>query len=132
MEWKPEYSVKVAEIDGQHKKFIELINQVNDAINNLTVESDIKKIINELVEYRTYHFATEEQFFDEFRYKEGKQHKAEHQKFIQESQRLERKYAGEYVKFAFELASYLEDWLDNHMLSWDQRYIKCFIDHGLK
>jgi hemerythrin len=36
------------------------------------------------------------------------------------------------IDFAFDLIDFLEDWLINHLLDMDQKYKKCFHDHGLK
>ena len=36
------------------------------------------------------------------------------------------------IEFAFELVDFLEDWLINHLMIVDRKYIKCFHEHGLK
>ena len=45
---------------------------------------------------------------------------------------LKEKYPEPTIDFAFELVDFLEDWLINHLMTVDQKYVKCFHDHGLK
>ena len=56
IKWNKSLSVKVKEIDDQHKKLVELINQAYEF-------KDSKKlgdILNELIEFTRVHFSTEE------------------------------------------------------------------------
>jgi hypothetical protein len=36
------------------------------------------------------------------------------------------------ITASFDLVDYLEDWLIGHLAEYDQRYVQCFHDHGLR
>ena len=75
VDWLPEYSVEVAEIDEQHKKFILLMNDLADAVDIGCQEITIGDTIKQLAEYADYHFLTEEKYFDNFDYVDSVKHK---------------------------------------------------------
>jgi hemerythrin len=54
--WNDSLSVKVAEIDEQHKKLIAMINELNDAMRLGKGKDVLGKIVNGLVTYTTTHF----------------------------------------------------------------------------
>ena len=47
--WSSMFSVGVAEIDNQHKKLVELINQLNDAMHAGKGADVMGKVLSELV-----------------------------------------------------------------------------------
>ncbi|MEI7765731.1 MAG: hypothetical protein WCI93_04085, partial [bacterium] len=60
------------------------------------------------------------------------EHINKHKEFNDKLNTLKEKYLNYTVEFAFELVDFLEDWLLNHLMVVDQKYIKCFHEHGLK
>ena len=58
--WNDSYSVKVAELDNQHKKLIGLINQLYDAMKEGKGKDVLEVIFTELIEYTKNHFSAEE------------------------------------------------------------------------
>ena len=58
--WEDKYKVGVKEFDEQHKKLIELINKLYDAMKQGHGKDVLKSIVNDLFEYTKYHFETEE------------------------------------------------------------------------
>ncbi len=132
LEWEDKYSVGVTEIDDQHKRMFVVINELLDAIHTNTPAEHLGNIIDSLVKYKIFHFATEEKYFKEFNYEETETHIAEHHKFNERLTALKEKYPEPTIDFAFELVDFLEDWLINHLMTVDQKYVKCFHDHGLK
>ena len=132
LEWEEKYSVGVEEIDNQHKRMFAVINELLDAINNNNTEEHIGNIIDGLVKYKIFHFATEEKYFKEFNYDGTVEHVTKHKEFNDNLVKIKEKYPKPTVEFAFELLDFLEDWLINHLMVMDQKYKKCFHDHGLK
>jgi hemerythrin len=132
LEWEEKYSVGVEEIDTQHKKMFEIINELIDTATNIPSEESLSPIINALLEYRTYHFATEEKYFKEFNYDGAEKHIAEHIMFGKKVEAVAAKNKDDVIALTFDLLDFLEDWLVNHILSVDQQYKSCFVSHGLK
>ena len=130
--WEDKYSVGVEEIDLQHKQLFAIINELLEAINIGVTEEKIKLIITSLVNYKKNHFATEENYFKKFNYEGAGAHIKEHEIFSAEIGELQNKYPQDLITFAFKLADYIEDWLIRHLMNEDQKYVKCFQEHGLK
>jgi hemerythrin-like metal-binding protein len=130
--WEDKYSVGVAELDSQHQRMFTVINELLDAINTNTTSDHLEHIIDSLVKYKIFHFQTEEKYFKDFNYDGAEEHIARHHEFNDKLTALKEKHSEYTVEFAFELVDFLEDWLINHLMTIDQKYKKCFAEHGLK
>ena len=132
LEWEDKYSVGVVEIDDQHKRMFTTINELLDSIKTGTTENHIGNVVDSLIKYKIFHFATEEKYFKEFNYEGAASHIAKHQEFNRKLFLLKEKYPTPNAEFAYELIDFLEDWLINHLMVVDQQYVTCFKEHGLK
>jgi hemerythrin len=130
--WEDKYSVGVMEIDDQHKRMFGIINELLEAINTNTTTDHLEHIINELINYKKFHFTTEEKYFKEFNYDGATEHITKHHEFGDKLIAIKADYAEYNPEFAFKLADFVEDWLVHHIMGIDRKYIKCFHDHGLK
>ena len=64
--------------------------------------------------------------------KNATQHIKEHNKFKGKIVELREKFKNNELEISFELIDFLEDWLLDHLMTQDQKYVKCFKEHGLK
>ncbi len=135
LQWEDSYSVKVEEIDNQHKKIITLINQLYDAMLANEMETTVHDILAEMQTYADTHFSTEEKYFDEFNYEDTeahtKTHEAYREKVLTFMHILEETPADGMTAFMLSLLSFLEDWWIGHILHSDQEYVECFVKNGL-
>ncbi|MCW8962845.1 MAG: bacteriohemerythrin, partial [Gammaproteobacteria bacterium] len=81
-EWKDEYSVGIDSIDQQHRKLLNLINQLQTAVNYSTGESFEQEALDELVDYTKTHFSYEEGLLEKYEYPGYEPHKAQHIEMI--------------------------------------------------
>lgn len=132
LEWEEKYSVGVKLIDDQHKMMFGIINDLFEAINTAPTKEKLHGIIDQLVQYKRFHFATEERYFHEFNYEKTEDHIAKHNTFNERLNEIKTKYEDDSLPLAFELVDFLEDWLLNHLQTADQEYKECFKAHGLK
>lgn len=126
--WKEEYSVNVKQLDDQHKFFLGIMDKCYEAIQE---KKELKKTINELIEYADLHFKTEERYFDEFQYDGAAEHKQAHQDLRDKIKLILLKNEADQTKKAFEFLDFLEDWLVDHLANMDKKYTYCFNKHGL-
>lgn len=130
MEWSDELSVKVKEIDEQHKELIEIINQAH----KINMGEDKKKgneILNKLIEFTRVHFTTEEKYFKKCKYPKSEEHIVEHVELIEKVLKFKRDY--EIGKCnCEEFLGFLKDWLENHLKVMDMKYVDNFQKCGLK
>jgi hemerythrin-like metal-binding protein len=132
LEWNEKYSVGIEEIDNQHKKMFSVINELLDSIRNNDTEEHLGNIIKSLIDYKIFHFETEEKYFKKFNYDGASHHIAKHQEFSSKLEEIKSKHSGFTIDFAFELVDFLEDWLIKHLMVEDQKYVECFHSNGLK
>lgn len=132
LEWREEYSVGVKIIDEQHRRMFGLINELIGMIKTTPNAEQIASILRGIIEYKQKHFATEEVYFQRFGFEGTEEHIAEHRKFDAKVEEIREKYGTDFVMFAFELVDFLEDWLIDHILHTDRKYIECFHQNGLK
>jgi hemerythrin len=132
IEWTEDFSVSVEEIDKQHKKLVAMINNLHDAMTQGKGNDYIKEIIDELVQYSIYHFATEEKYFDKFSYPDTEKHKQIHKDFIAKVSDFRKEYNEGNVMLTIEVMEFLSNWLQNHILGDDMEYSDFFVENGLK
>lgn len=131
IEWKNEYSVGVFEIDNQHKKLMNSINKLFDAMKQGKANSVLGQIITELVFYSQTHFQTEEKYFDLFNYENTAEHKSIHKGFIAEMAEFKAGFDSGKITLSLEVFNFLKMWLDEHILGEDKKYEDCFKKNGL-
>lgn len=130
--WDDKLSVGVAVIDAQHKRFIELLNELSLAISETRGEEVLDKVLDGLDQYAKYHFATEEKYFKEFKYEWAEEHIKEHRKFVEKLEDMKSEYARDHLKMAIALMTFMVNWLTNHLETMDRKYVPCFSQHGLR
>lgn len=129
--WKEEYSVGVKLIDEQHKRFFSIINRLDDVIRLGGKREDTVRILTDLVSYANYHFAVEEKYFQEFKYKRAKVHTAMHNGFRAKVEDFVNRLEEEDPSLVPGMATFSRDWLISHILKEDKKYSETFLAHGL-
>ena len=130
--WSDSLSVNVNEIDLQHRKLIDMINELNEAMKIGKGKDSLGKILNGLISYTATHFKTEEQFFDKFGYPDTVNHKKEHVAFVKKVTDFQDGFEKKNLAVTMEVMNFLSDWLRNHIKGTDKKYSKFFNDKGLK
>lgn len=131
MTWKEEYSVNIKVIDSQHKKLVDLLNQIYDATKVGKGKEVLAKILSELVSYTKVHFTTEEEFFKKFSYPGYLQHKNEHDKLTKQVCDFQDQYETGRATISIEIMQFLRDWLNGHILGTDKKYSEFLNSKGL-
>ena len=129
--WEDSLSVKVSQIDTQHRKLVELINSLHEAMKERKASDILGGIIEDLVNYAIEHFRTEEKYFDEFGYLKAGQHKKEHKDFVNKVAAFKSDFDSGKMMLSMEVMEFLKDWLVNHIKKTDMAYSDFFIEKGL-
>jgi hemerythrin len=132
MPWLPEYDMGVAEIDVQHKEFVSIINDLDDAINIGSEDVVLGDILHELFGYASFHFATEEKYFDKFDYELADEHKKQHEAIRNSITTFLATYEMDVKKNSRDLLEFLKKWFMEHTQGHDRKYVECFHDNGLE
>lgn len=135
-EWKDVYSVKISEIDSQHKQLFKIGENLATAIKISNTETDhydeIVRLINELKSYTVYHFQHEESIMRKIGYANYENHKAEHDAFIEKISELQKQDIYINQKNAMmNILTFLLDWISKHILKSDMAYTNQFKENGI-
>ena len=125
-------SVGSVELDYQHRHLVEIINEVYIAFIDGNKKEVIGPILDKLSEYVLYHFIMEETYFEMFDFYDKEAHVMEHNKFRQMVADFNAGYKSNNTNLTEDLMHFLKDWLHDHVLCSDQKYVDCFLKHGVK
>lgn len=131
IQWNHNLSVQVNELDNQHKKLIQMINDLQDAMRAGKGKDVVGKILNELVRYTVDHFSTEEKYFDRFDYPDMAAHMDEHARFVKEVAGFKKEFEEGRIGLTIKLMNFLSDWLQKHIMGSDKKYGPFFNEKGL-
>ncbi len=76
--WSEKYSVKVKELDNQHKKLIDIINKLDNNMRQGKGKEVLGNVLNEMLDYTRVHFTAEERILRESAYPDYENHIAIH------------------------------------------------------
>lgn len=130
--WKDEYSVGINSIDQQHKKLVNLINQLTTAVDYSTGEEFEREALAELVDYTKTHFVYEEGLMEDNGYPDFEAHKAQHRAMIEEVDLVLAEYEKDHDTAMRHASDYLKNWLINHINGTDKQYSSFLIGKGVQ
>ena len=119
--WANMLSTGVTEQDNQHKRLIDLINQLNDAMKAGHGADITGKVLGELVNYTVMHFGFEEELMKQHHYSDIEAHKAEHARFVQTVSDFKQKFDAGGAVVTADIMEFLRDWLINHIMRTDKK-----------
>ena len=129
--WNESYNIGIGNIDTQHKKLVDIINELYESFVDQTTGQKLHKILKELEDYTIYHFGTEEELFKKHGYPQTEAHLAEHKGFVERIKQFNADLIDGKTSLTFQLMNYLKNWLLGHICGSDQEYVSFFIDKEL-
>lgn len=131
IEWKEKYAVGVETLDNQHRIFFSLINKLESLTGHKAYLDELPLILNEIVEYTTLHFNTEESIMEKVAYPKLDDHRHKHNQ-IKKDIYLKCKKVIEKEPSTMDviwLYNYMKDWIKSHILEEDAQYKAHMKDH---
>jgi len=132
IKWNEIYAVNIKEIDNQHKKLIELINQMYAAMRAGNGKEALNTVLSELVDYTVYHFETEERIFLQYGYSEYEAHKVIHDNLTRRTKKLKNQLDSGNNLITIDVMLFLSNWLNVHILEVDKKYAPYLHNMGVK
>jgi len=130
--WNESLRLNVTEIDQQHRRLVEMINELSEAMRQGKSKERLGKTLKGLVAYAGTHFKNEEHYFEKLGYPEAEKHKAEHAAFVRKMNEFTHAYEAGKLGVSTQLATYLGDWLQKHITGSDKKYAAFFHEKGVK
>ena len=84
IEWRDEFKTGIADVDYEHSQLIGLINDIYRELGERPDKADIGAALGEIHVKISAHFALEEKIMRERRYDQYADHKADHERLLDE------------------------------------------------
>lgn len=128
IKWKSEFSCYDKTIDEQHKKMIDMINEMNDLSlfdDHVDRYDSIVEVFSSLKDYTVYHFGHEEKLFEQHGYDSfnTKIQKLEHKSFVNKVIAINLYDLDDNQNETLNsVLDFLSKWLEHHILDIDHKF----------
>ncbi|MBI5893260.1 MAG: bacteriohemerythrin [Deltaproteobacteria bacterium] len=129
--WSNDLSVNIKEIDSQHKRLVDLINELHDAMSVGKGNAILGKILSDLIGYTKTHFADEERIMQVNGYPDFSKNKLEHDKLTKEVEEFKNQFDAGKAVVSIEIMKFLKNWLSNHIMKSDKQYTQFLNSKGV-
>lgn len=126
LEWSDDLSVGYGPIDEEHKKLIDLVNDLDAAVSSGQDADVVGGFLEELINYTVYHFRNEERVMEAHGYPDALAHKVQHTELTEAAEDLQTRFLDGDHDLADTLIPFLTDWLTGHIMVTDRalgRYV---------
>ncbi len=120
LEWSDGLSIGVRELDEQHKRLIEYINLLHDAVQQGEKRQGVEKLLEDLVRYTEFHFSTEEKYMYQYLYVSRLAHKEGHEHLLFQVRQLQQDLHKAAGPVQWNDLDFLKEWLLDHILHADK------------
>ena len=130
--WNEKYNVHVDQIDQQHQKLIDILNEFYETLRTKQSKDATAKILSQLLDYTKYHFTMEENLTRSYGYPGYLHHKKLHDDFVQKvADAIARLQQGKLV-LPIEVGNLARDWLISHIMVVDKELGAFLNNNGLR
>jgi len=120
-QWSDAYSVGYPDIDSQHKRLFQLVDQMHAAMAAGHGKQHLSTTLDNLIAYTKRHFADEEMLMQSHHYPFYQQHKAEHLALTDKVIQFQKAFEAGRATVTMELLHFLSDWLTHHIGTVDKK-----------
>ena len=114
--WEKEYNTGIHEIDTQHRRLVDIINELFDARHSQSPQAVLNVISSQLIDYAEHHFVFEEALISRLNKPKLAEHMVVHQKFRDQITEILRQQSEEEYVVEDILMKFLQGWLTKHIL----------------
>jgi hemerythrin-like metal-binding protein len=121
IEWRNDFETGVAGVDFEHKELVELINELHEEMGRGAPNESIGRFLGEVFARISAHFALEETIMRKHKYDEYLEHKAEHEKLLDDLRDIMDAHEAGPIDYEAALSSAVRDWFVDHFKTKDAR-----------
>jgi len=130
--WGPQLETGIAAIDAQHKRLVDIINRLNEALEANRRDEVMGEIFDELVTYTETHFTYEESLLTKHDYEDLENHKKEHRAFTDQIKMDRDNFKAGVWEFERGFLDFLRNWLVTHIQATDRGYLPTLQEAGVE
>lgn len=121
LEWKDEFALGIPSVDHEHQELIRLVNETHEQVSREPSEFTVGDFLGEIYAKISAHFALEEKMMCEQNYDEYLDHKADHERLLDEIRDI-MDYIENESEFDEEtFSTKLSNWFSEHFKTKDAR-----------
>jgi hemerythrin len=124
--WNDNYLLGIEVLDEQHKELVDLINSLFDLSKKNASDYVISGILKDLENKLNRHFRKEENLFERSQWKGLKDHKAAHDRFLEDFQEIKKLFLQKMPALIIlvKLDKIFVDAFANHIRVEDKKYVQ--------
>ena len=120
--WRNELSIGNVDVDNDHKKLLEVYNDLVDLIELNRSREEFAKILSKMTDYTLKHFKKEEAYMQEFAYPRLADHKKNHVDYKYKVAMYNVDLLSTNPPEPKEIIKFLENWWTHHIMNNDIDY----------
>ncbi len=132
IQWGPSLEVGIEIIDVQHRRLVDLMNELNEAMTQERGGESMGGILKGLVDYTHTHFRTEENLLERYDYDELDLHRREHRIFTDQIEIYQDRFTAGFMNMSNDVMEYMRGWLLTHITCSDRGYISTLKNAGVQ
>lgn len=134
--WKESYCLNINEIDNQHKRLLEIGDEVYDIAildDGYDHYDEIMTVLDKLLEYIEYHFNYEENMLKKYNYEELHDQEEEHSFYIHKVKLIASRedIDDNQRETILEILDFLAQWITSHIMVSDRKYAIYLKEKGI-
>ena len=127
--WKEEFSVGVAEVDHEHQELIEMINVLHRGVQEGVTRAQVVEGLGDIFAQIAAHFALEEKYMRETRYRSYLEHKEDHETLLDDLRDIMDEVEDDGEFDDARLSIDLDRWFSDHFRTHDAKLHRHQEDH---
>ena len=121
VEWREEYCTGIKGVDFEHEALIRQINAIYALVEERADKALVIDSLGEIYGNISAHFALEEQMMYKHEYENYQQHKADHERLLDEIRDITEEFEQSIEVNDTKFKQHLADWFQNHFKTHDSR-----------
>ena len=122
IDWRDEFRTGITAVDFEHESLINLLNELYANLGAHAAKVEVEDFLGEVHAQISAHFALEEKIMRGASYDQYADHKADHDRLLDEIRDIMDRFAAEgYEGYGEDLSTHLREWFINHFKTKDSR-----------
>ena len=121
--WDDSIIVGIPTIDEDHKKLVDMLNELFAACFAAQGPAVLGDILDQLLDYTKYHFEREEKMLEEANYGRLEEHRVLHKRMVAQVEKIQKNLqSGATHDLSNETLKFLSHWLTDHIQAEDKEF----------
>ena len=122
-EWADDMVIDNGQIDAEHRKLVDLVNELHTATSQGNGQSVVADLLERLIADTAEHLRHEEMQMQQAEFPGLENHRVGHEHFVDDLRALKAKLDAGSITVAAQLSSVLRDWLSLHIRRNDKEMV---------